>query len=307
MPFKKRQMLIAAKIEAVSGVEEALAGADALLVKEPTITPFEAESVGRDIASMVMGNDIQYNVAPFASVEFTCELAGSGDAVTPPAFGKLLRACGMAEVIDIDKVEYVPIWDDFETVTLHFWQNENLHKLVGAMGTFSLALNAKAMPVIKFRFIGQYNDPEKAVPLAPDYLAWKKPVPVTESTTPTFSLMGYPAPADMFEFDLAGDPKYVNKINAEYIEIMDMKPAAKTRVDSPDLTVKNFFTQAINNTTGAIQLVHGTVAGNIFQFDATDAQVMSPAYEDSDGITAISMDLSIIKNEVDAGFKLTFM
>jgi len=307
MGFKKRQMLIAAKIEAVPGTEETLAGADAILVKEPNITPFEAESVGRDIASMVMGNDIQYNVAPYCSVEFTCELAGSGTATTAPAFGKLLRACGMAEVIEIDRVEYVPIWEGFETLTLHFWQNDNLHKLVGAMGSFSLALNAKGMPTIKFRFIGKYTDPVKATPLTPDYLAWQKPVPVTKATTPTFTLLGHSAPADLFEFDLAGDPKYVNKINAEYIEIMDMKPMAKTRIDSPDLTTKNFFVDAINNTTGVVQLVHGTEAGNIFQFDAAEVQVISPSYEDSDGITAISMDLPVIKNETDAGFKLTFM
>ena len=307
MGFKKRQMLIAAAIETVSGTEETLAGSDALLVKEPSISPFEAESVSRDIASMVLGNDIQYNVAPYSQVEFTCELAGSGDAVTPPAFGKLLRACAHAEVIGVDRVEYVPIWENFETITLHFWQNDNLHKLVGAMGTMSLQLNAKGMPTIKFRFIGQYNDPVKAPQLTPDYLAWKKPVPVTEATTPTFTLLGYSAPADSFEFDQAGDPKHINKINAEYIDILDMKPTSKTSIDSPDLSVKNFFVEALNNQTGAIQLVHGTTAGNIFQFDASDVQPMKPAYGDSDGTTTVSMDLSIIKNETDAGYKLTFM
>ena len=59
------------------------------------------------------------------------------------------------------------------------------------------------------------------------------------------------------------------------------------------------------NTTGALQVVHGTTAGNIVQLDATLAQVLNPTYGESQGIRTLQMGLSIIPTNGDDDFKIT--
>jgi len=53
-------------------------------------------------------------------------------------------------------------------------------------------------------------------------------------------------------------------------------------------------------------MVHGTTAGNIVALDAPKVQLLQPAYEDSNGILMIKMNLALIPDVGNDEITLTF-
>jgi hypothetical protein len=89
------------KIEATNGVDSNPTGAaNAVLLRgNPTLNPLEATEDQRNSILPYFGNMGSMPSAAFGQLDFEMELAGSGTAGTPPAYGPVLRACGLSETI----------------------------------------------------------------------------------------------------------------------------------------------------------------------------------------------------------------
>ena len=57
------------------------------------------------------------------------------------------------------------------------------------------------------------------------------------------------------------------------------------------MATKDWWTSIKNVTTGALALVHGTTAGNKVQIDAPNVQLITPQYQDQDGIAMLQCGL----------------
>lgn len=98
MPLLQRKRVLLAKIESVYGTDPTPTGAaNAILVRNMTVTPQEADFADRDLVRPYLGRSEQLPAAIRALVEFEVEIAGAGTAGTAPGYGPLLRACGFAE------------------------------------------------------------------------------------------------------------------------------------------------------------------------------------------------------------------
>lgn len=87
-------------IETTYGVDPGLTGADAILVgKDLSISPLEGSARQRDFIRPFFGGSGSIRVENYATVSFKVELAGSGVAATPPAWGKIYKACNYSETI----------------------------------------------------------------------------------------------------------------------------------------------------------------------------------------------------------------
>jgi hypothetical protein len=99
MALLNRNRLLLAKIEGTYGQDSSPTGVNAILVRNLNPTPQDGESVGRDLIRPYLGNSPQLPGSIRGAVGFEVEMAGSGTAGTAPAYGPLLRACGLAEKI----------------------------------------------------------------------------------------------------------------------------------------------------------------------------------------------------------------
>jgi hypothetical protein len=98
MSLLNRKRTLLAKIESTPGTDPTPTGAaNAILVRNLTLTPMETTLVSRDLIRPYLGNSAQLPAANYAKLAFEVELAGSGTAATAPAWGPLLRGCGLAE------------------------------------------------------------------------------------------------------------------------------------------------------------------------------------------------------------------
>jgi hypothetical protein len=100
MPKLTRKRAILAKIESTYGTDSVPTGAaNAILVRNIEVTPIAAEVVGRDVIRPYMGESEQLIANRRVELSFEVEVAGSGTAGTAPAYGPLLRACGLTETV----------------------------------------------------------------------------------------------------------------------------------------------------------------------------------------------------------------
>lgn len=100
MPQLVRKRAILAKIETTYGTDSVPTGsADAVLVKNMSITPLSSTVVGRDLIRPFMGEFDQLTANAHVQIQFEVELAGAGTAGAAAPYGALLRACGLSQTL----------------------------------------------------------------------------------------------------------------------------------------------------------------------------------------------------------------
>lgn len=285
---------ILAKIESAYGTDPVPTGAaNAILARNVTITPLELEMNARDVALPYFGSLADVPGSAQVKIEFECEMASAGAAGTAPAYGPLLRACGLSETINAGvSVVYAPISAAFEAVSIYFNVDGVRHVITGCRGNVSGDLSNNAIPVYKFSFTGIYNAPTDVSLPTLTLTAWKVPLPVNKVNTTPASLHGYAGVMANLTFDLGNAVSFRPYINAaEEVRLSGRKVVGSVAMEAGTVAAKDWFGIAKAGTTGVLTLTHGTVAGSKVKIDAPAVQLIAPKYEDSDGITMISMDL----------------
>ena len=313
MFFRKKLLLL--KIESTYGTDAApVAATDAVQGSNFRIEPLRGGRAARNLERTTLGNQARFLINKNVAVTFEVEIAGGGAAGTVPAYGPALRACAMAETnTPAVDTQYDPISDrsTMESVTIHFNLDGTLHALLGARGSVSMSLAPEdgdgAVPKFAFSMVGLFVAPSAVALGTPTLTAWKDPIPVSNTNTPTFALHGFSGIMERFGIDLANQVAPRLLVGQEEIIIGDRAPAGSVSIQAPALATKDFFAIASADppTLGALQIVHGTVAGNIVQIDAPKVELANPTYTDSQGDAMLDMDLTLLPDAGDDEVKIT--
>lgn len=303
MKFKKKLLL--AKLEAEYGTDPVPDGSNAIETNGLSIDPYQGDTVTHDVDRPTLGASAQINTAPYVTLSFDVALSGSGDAETAPGYGVLLRACGMSETLvpapdDQPRVEYQPVSDGYESVSLYFNQDGQRHKATGCRGTVKFGFSKGGLPKLSFSFTGLWHAPEVATMPAGILTAFKVPLPVNSANS-TIDVHGYAAKAESLDIDLGNDVKFRDVINSQSVQITNREASGSLTIEAPNLATKNYFAEAASHagiTLGEIVLTHGKTAGAIIEVKLKD-QLSGISMGDSDGILTYSMDAKLIPT--DAG------
>lgn len=305
--MRTRKVTLFAKPEAVYGVAEALVAADAIRTMGLKCKPFVAGTVERNLDGAAFGNSGVIHTGAHLEVEFDVEAAGSGAAGTAPNYGHLFKACQMAEtVLATTSVTYEPASDGTDSETMYFQLDGQRHALRGARGSWSLKFDSQGIPYFHFKFVGLWVDPVTAADITPDFTGFITPRPVTYEHTPTVSLHALAAVYRTFSYDHANQVEYFNNPGEELVDITDRKPAGSISLLAPALSTKNYFTTAKADTVGALVLIHGMVAGNIFTLNGPQTQLLQPDYADDKGRAMLNANLAFTYDAGDDEMSLVF-
>jgi len=303
MPRYTRNTLITAKLETVAGQDALPTGAaNAILVSDQTITPLDAQNIDRGIVRGYFGASEQLIGPASVKVSFTVELAGSGTAGTAPAYGPLLQACAMAEVVLASpaRVEYTPVSTGIKTATIYYYDDGVLHKLLGAMGTCTISAKVGEKPVMKFDFTGL----DGGIAVASDtgtFTAFKKPVAMTKANVIDIALgVAYAAGAFTggtqysstgLEINLGNAVSFTPMLSSETVDITDRETTGSTELDLTAAQEVALMASVKANTTQSIGMTIGTVAGNKVTLFGPAVQQMAPKKNDKNGKRLIGYDL----------------
>ncbi len=272
--IKWKSKTLLAKIEPAPGTDSApTAAANAILAIDVSISPMEGQDVVRNLERPQMAADPSVPAGLYQTLTFSVELVGSGALGTAPAWGPLLRACAVAQVITAGaKVEYTPITDGHEAVSIYFQIDTTRHVLAGSRGTAQIKLGAQGIPMIMFTMSGLFSVPTEQAKPTPDYTAWQAPQIASKVNTPTFSIGGAPFVLRDFTCDLGNQVEPRMLIGSESILITDKGESLSATVEAVPVTAYNPFTIAQNQTLQPIALIHGTAAPTRVKLDLPSTQ-----------------------------------
>jgi hypothetical protein len=294
MALTRKKFLIA-KIESTYGTDPSpVGGSDAVQVTNLEVTPIESDNVQAASYQGFLGNSTRGTLVANkrVSVTFDVELAGSGTAGTAPAFGPLLKSCGLSEtVVSSTSVTYAPVSSSFSSATIYCFYDGTRHKITGARGTVSFNLTAGQFAVASFQFIGIYNAPDDTA-LSGSFTVANQAAAIevndTNVTTATFHGV---TSSRIESFDMALNNELLYKETASNKEVLitNRAPGGTAVIEAPAVGTTDFFAKAVAAATGSTSLVLGATAGNIVTVNAAQTDITGCSYADTNGVIALSM------------------
>lgn len=292
-----RTMLLLAKAQTAIDVDAVpTAAANAILCRGLMPSPVEAEFVERNLILPYKGAMGSLAVGVHSMIEFEIEVAGSGVAGTAPKWGPCLKGAGFNETVTAGtSVVYAPVSSGEPYLTLYGYLDGVRFKMLNAKGTVSLEMNAKNIPVMKYRYIGEYSAmTDTTFPTGIDFSGFIEPKTVGKLNTPTFAFMAQSLVMDSFSVDVANGLVYRDLVNQAGAHSPNRVPTGSMLCELPAVSTLNFGEIVRLGTTGAVQMVHGTVAGNIAQIDLPKVRVNGkPTLQNKDDIAMLNVPFSV--------------
>lgn len=174
MPYLAQVGAILAKIETTPGVEAAPDPEDDfILASDAQYTP-DFTLIDRNYMRPSISRNPHLMGRQLATLTFTTEVFGTGtaaldtdtttQAAATPKWADLLVGCAMVGAVvetPPGKV-YSPVTGGQKTLTIYCYYDGILHKLTGAMGTWSMSAEAGQIATISWSFTGVYSAPTAA-------------------------------------------------------------------------------------------------------------------------------------------------
>ena len=292
---KTRSKFLIAKIETTYGTDPTpVAGTNAIQVTSLELTPIESDNVQPASYQGFIGNSTRGTLVANkrVSVTFDVELGGSGAAGTAPAFGPLLQAAGMSEVIvSSTSVTYAGVSSSFSSATLYCFYDGTRHKITGARGTVTFNMTAGQFPTASFQFIGIYNVPDGTAVSGTFTVANQAAALEVNDTNVTTCTFHGVSSARLESIDLAMNNELLYKETAsnQEVHITDRKPGGTAVIEAPVIGTTDYFAKAVASATAATTIVLGATSGNIVTLGIPQTDITGISYGDTNGIIALSM------------------
>jgi hypothetical protein len=300
MPRYIRNTVILAKLETSYGSDPTPTGAaNAILVSDVTINPLTAANVPRDLVRGYFGGSEHLVGTAYLECSFSVELQGGGAAATAaPAWSPLLQACGFAAAATAGAYEHTPIsaFGSNSSVTIYYYLDGELYKMLGARGTFTIDLGMGARPVMKFRFIGKNGGLTATGNATPTLSAFKTPVAVTDTNTGDVTLgctytassgtisSGTAYTSKGVQIDIGNALNFHPLLGGETCDITARDASADLSLDLSAADAATFFSAVAANTMTSLGITHGSGTGYVVVIYAPNVQRIDPGIEDMDGM-----------------------
>lgn len=303
-----RDCAILVKIESTYGVDSVpTGGANAMLVSNQSVNPLQANNVDRALVRPFLGGSEQIVGTRYKEVSFDVEAVGSGTAGTAPAWGPLLRACAMAEtLIAVTRVDYLPITNAQESVTIYYFDSGVLHKLTGARGTYTLMMKSGDLPKFSFRFQGLDGGDTAVANPSVTLTGFLTPEAVIDANSgdvtfgATCSPTGAPAlaggtvyPSTGLEIDIANGVNFTPLLGGETVDVTDRQATAKLMLDLTSAQEVAFMATVKAATAQSLGLQHGTVTGRKLLVFMVGTQLINPSKGEINGKRMVGYDLRV--------------
>lgn len=294
MALTRKKFLIA-KIESAYGSDSTpVGGSDAIQVTNLDVTPIESDNVQAAAYQGFIGNSTRGTLVANkrVSVTFDVELSGSGTAGTAPAFGPLLKACGLSEtVVAATSVTYAGVSSSFDSATIYCFYDGTRHKITGARGTVSFNMTAGQFPTASFVMTGIYNTPDDTA-LSGTFTVANQAASLeindTNVTTATFHGVT-DVRLESLDLALNNEVLYKETASSQEVLITNRTPGGTAVIEAPAVGTTDYFAKATAVATGNSSFVIGATGGNIITLTMAQTDITGVSYGDTNGVISLSM------------------
>jgi Phage tail tube protein len=274
------------------------AALNGFLTRNLKLKPIESDRLERNLDLPARGARAVAITNRRQSATFELELAGSGTAGTAAPWMEALEICGMeAPVLTaLTKAEqkFALLGAVLSSATIHSYRGSNQRRrMVGARADISaINFTAGAYPFIGLSAVGLLGATpfdQSALTVA-DISRWKKPVEVNTTNT-LFTLDGYAAIMRSFVLQADAEIVFRNLVGSNYVRRGNHALKGKIVIEAPDFSAKNYFATLLAETLVAVQIIHGTVAGNIVKLNAANLQIVDISDGEEGDVSMFEIDV----------------
>jgi len=303
MPRLIRKTAILVKTEVTYGVDSVPTGAaNAMLVSNATFN-LAYNNVERNFIRPYFGGSGQLAGTRFVEINFEVELANSGTAGTAPAWGPVLRACGMAEAILATpaRVEYTPVSASFSSVTIYYHIDGVRRVALGAMGNVEIMLNEGAAPMLRFSMVGLDGGRTATADPTVTLTAFRAPQVVTDVNSGDINLgctyaagalsSGTVFPSRGLSINLQNTVSRKALLGGQAVQISDRNVQGSMQLDLTAAQEVSFMTDINASTNTTLGFTHSTGAGVGIIVHAPQVQRIDPTDQEYEGDVHIGQNL----------------
>ena len=297
-----------AKLQTAKGAPATLTTANSMAVTDLTLTPYAGDVVSSNLVKAHMGANKEFKVGQHVILTFSLEVNGSGTAVTPPAYGELLKASGHIETIDtttgMEEVVYsmtpTQSLENTQYITLEYYERERsglnvkVKRIENARGVFKGAkVSEKGFLTYEFEFIGDFaSTTEQANMPAFTYSAFKAPIPISKDNTPVAKFFGSDVCLSSMGLTPNLSHSYKDRPNCKGHEYdgSSRQVAWDVSFEAINISTLDVYGKWESHTgvveTGTAKIQHGTETGQVVIIEIGQSQITDVS--SSDGIYSVS-------------------
>jgi hypothetical protein len=303
-----RKTVILAKVEVTSGTDSVPVNiTNALQVSDLSITPLDSKNIDLDYIRGYFGNSESLVGTASVKCSFSVYLGGSGTAATAPAWGALLLGCGNAETTGLttpNRVEYQPVTEALKTLTIYWYDDGVLHKLLGAFGNVKLSAKSGEAPKLTFDFIGLDGGVTAVANVVPTLTAWKTPPAITKAnvtdvllgcTYATGALTGGTSyNSTGLSLDWGNEVEFVPMLTTEEVVFKNRKVSGSVSLELSAAQEVTMMATVKANTPQSVGFVMGGTTGNKIMLHMPAVQLLNIKKEEISGKRIIGLDMRVL-------------
>ena len=310
MRLTQRRVILVKKETTYKTDPTPTAAANAIWCNTSAVMSPQGEEVSRDVVRSIWSSQGHIVTGVHNTITVEAELKGSGTAGVAPEFGPLLEACAMPEtVVEDTSVAYKSTTvqpDSQESVTIYWYEDGALHKMIGCRGTVSMSASNNALGKLTFTLSGLYVAPEDASIVTPTLSSVIPPVCNDMSMT----IGSYTPVVTSLAWDLGNTVAKRPDINADEgiagFIITDREVTGSVDPEADAFSSFNPWADWKAGTTAALSATIGSTAGNICAVSCPVIQYKAPSYGDREGIRTYDLPFVARDNAGAEELVLTF-
>src|SRR5574343_5244 len=307
LPKLTRKYSLWALNESVYGTDPIPDSSNAVLVDSLDIK-FDVSIIERDDITLPDLSKCSHLIGKYAvELTFNVDLRGSGTPGTAPDYGPLLRACSMSETENTGvDVVYEPLSSNQESCTIYCNKDGLMHKIVGCVGTFSLAASVGQPGKLSFTMRGKLKENPTDVVLSTGSACTLAPPLLLGAT---FTYGGWSPTIANFSMDIANvlterqDITEASGIQGFFVS--NRKPVIGFDPEMVSVATRNVWNYFRTLNEAALALSFGTYSGNIISIAAPKCVKRGIPYGDRDGISTFQIEASLVRTSGDDEMSFT--
>lgn len=301
MPTIYDQLLLA-KVETTKGTDSVpVVGTNAVRVKSAKITVTQ-DSLAREVVKTTMGPLAHLVGKQVFQLELEAELKSSGAAGTAPELGVLLRGCGLNEtIVAITSAAYDPLTTAHKSLSIYFYSDGLLYKMLGAVGKFSMDAQINANPILKFTFMSAYVLP--VLTAVPAGAVYQSTAPMIFNST---DIINDGAVIKVGAFSLDGGSDVQNHYTTGQNEFVIAGRTPKLKLTKDSIGTAAEWSALNAGTNVSISATFGAAAGTRLILTAPVARRESVANGVRADRTTLEVSYGLYESAGDDAFKLLF-
>jgi hypothetical protein len=288
-----RKTIALIKAEVAPGTDIVPAAANAVMIRNPNLTPLDMTYEERNIVRGFFGNFDALPTIKKVKFNFETEFSGSGTAGTAPGWDDIMQAAGHSSTnVPATSQSYACLSGTGKTVSIYVQIDGLQHKMVWGRGTGTIKLKANGIPYIAWEFIALDTGATDVANVTPAFAAtYFKPQPVNKQNTPTCTLGGIAIALESLDFNFGNSNAQVTRPNSEQILHVDRKTVGSIMFEMTSVATKDWLAAVKAATLQALNIVHGVGAGQILTLAAANVQLQNPTFSEIQGIQMVQFQI----------------